>query len=102
MDMAWRFRIMIFVVVALMIFGDFFGYGGMMRVVKSDPSQQTAAGAAKFQQKNAEIEISEGEFRHKNTQILEIIICIFRQKIYFPMTYIDKQNHDHFCCVFIR
>ncbi|XP_075161755.1 geko [Haematobia irritans] len=59
MDMAWRFRIMIFAVVALMVFGDFFGYGGMMRVVKSDPNQQTAAGAGKFQQKNAEIEISE-------------------------------------------
>ncbi|XP_005180527.1 uncharacterized protein LOC131801502 [Musca domestica] len=60
MDIAWRFRIAIFVVVALMVFGDFFGYGGMMRVVKSDPNQQTAAaGAGKFQQKNAEIEISE-------------------------------------------
>lgn len=60
MDVAWRFRIMIFTALALMIFGDFFGYGGMMRGVKSDPNQQ-AAGAGKFQQKNAEIEISEGK-----------------------------------------
>lgn len=58
MDVAWRFRIMIFVVVALMVFGDFFGYGGMMRIVKSDSNQQTA-GAGKFPQKTAEIEISE-------------------------------------------
>ncbi|XP_065360213.1 uncharacterized protein geko [Calliphora vicina] len=58
MDVAWRFRIMLFTALALMIFGDIFGYGGMMRGVKSDPNQQTA-GAGKFQQKNAEIEISE-------------------------------------------
>ncbi|XP_067647318.1 uncharacterized protein geko isoform X2 [Eurosta solidaginis] len=63
MDVAWRFRIMIFTAIALMIFGDFYGYGSV-RGVKSDTNQAAAAAAAttgpgKFQQSDADIEISE-------------------------------------------
>lgn len=60
MDVAWRFRFMIFAVLAIMLFGDFFGYSGM-RGVKSDTNQQSPRTTGKFQQKNAEIEISEGD-----------------------------------------
>ena len=51
---------MIFAALALMLFGDFFVGFGSVRGVKSDSNQATST-AGKFQQKNAEIEISEGE-----------------------------------------
>lgn len=65
MDVAWRFRIMIFTALALMLFGDFYGYGSV-RGVQSDTNQAAAAAAAttgpgKFQQSDADIEIGEGE-----------------------------------------
>ena len=71
MDVAWRFRIMIFAVLALMLFGDFFVGFGSVRGVKSDSNQATST-AGKFQQKNAEIEIGEGE-----SDFLLILIKIF-------------------------
>ncbi|XP_018786027.1 PREDICTED: uncharacterized protein LOC108967200 [Bactrocera latifrons] len=63
MDVAWRFRIMIFTALALMLFGDFYGYGSV-RGVQSDTNQAAAAAAAttgpgKFQQSDADIEIGE-------------------------------------------
>lgn len=76
MDTAWRCRLMIFGVVSLLLVGDLFGYGGYsVRGVKSDhpdevagvqarggsPTGPASAAAGKFQQKNAEIEIGEGE-----------------------------------------
>uniref|UniRef100_A0A1B0G5T8 Uncharacterized protein n=1 Tax=Glossina morsitans morsitans TaxID=37546 RepID=A0A1B0G5T8_GLOMM len=57
MDVAWRFRIMLFTALALILFGDLFGYGSV-RGVKSDPNRPPT-GSNKFQQKNAEIEINE-------------------------------------------
>lgn len=77
MDTAWRCRLMIFGVVSLLLVGDLFGYGGYsVRGVKSDhpdevvgvqarggsPTGPASAAAGKFQQKNAEIEIGEGEW----------------------------------------
>lgn len=74
MDTAWRCRLMIFGVVSLLLVGDLFGYGGYsVRGVKSDHPDEVVgvqagagsptgpAAAGKFQQKNAEIEIGEGE-----------------------------------------
>lgn len=82
-DTAWRVRFMIFVVVSLLLVGDLFGYGGIRpspadhhSVVRRSagaagagvgaggaPTGPAAAAASKFQAKNAEIDISEGEFR---------------------------------------
>lgn len=82
-DTAWRVRFMIFVVVSLLLVGDLFGYGAIRpspadhhSVVRRSagaagagvgaggaPTGPAAAAASKFQAKNAEIDISEGEFR---------------------------------------
>lgn len=74
MDTAWRCRLMIFGVFTLLLVGDLFGYGGYsVRGVKSDNPDEVvgvqggvaptgpAAAAGKFQQKNAELDIGEGE-----------------------------------------
>jgi len=73
MDVAWRFRIMIFTALALMFFGDFYGYGSVVRGVKSDSNQATS-GTGKFQQKDAEIEISE------DTEINDFSTIALKQK----------------------
>lgn len=79
MDTAWRCRLMIFGIVSLLLVGDLFGYGGYsVRGVKSDHPDEVvgvqagggsptgpAAAAGKFQQKNAEIEIGEGEWHYQ-------------------------------------
>ncbi|XP_037939170.1 uncharacterized protein LOC119672239 [Teleopsis dalmanni] len=72
MDVAWRFRIIIFTALALLVFGDLYGYGSV-RGVKSDPNQATT-GAGKFQQKNAEIDITE------DTEINEFSAAALQQK----------------------
>lgn len=77
MDTAWRCRLMIFGIVSLLLVGDLFGYGGGIKsnhpdhhgvrsgggaVAAGAPTGPAAAAASKFQPKNAEIDIAEGEF----------------------------------------
>ncbi|KAH8373445.1 hypothetical protein KR009_007293 [Drosophila setifemur] len=75
MDTAWRCRIMIFFIVSLLLVGDLFGYGALMKPDHPDhhhsvrpggdagadgsPTGPAAAAASKFQSKHAEIHIAE-------------------------------------------
>lgn len=94
MDTAWRCRLMIFGVVSLLLVGDLFGYGGYsVRGVKSDhpdevvgvqaragsPTGPASAAAGKFQQKNAEIEIGEGEW-HFQVFFFFLLFCAIQLK----------------------
>lgn len=88
MDTAWRCRLMIFGVVSLLLVGDLFGYGGYsVRGVKSDHPDEVVgvqarggsptgpAAAGKFQQKNAEIEIGEGEWHFQVVFLVFNFLC---------------------------
>ncbi|XP_055856964.1 uncharacterized protein LOC129919891 [Episyrphus balteatus] len=57
MDNAWTLRIMLFAALALVIFGDFFGYGS----IKGVKSASNQGSAGKFQQKQTEFELTDDE-----------------------------------------
>lgn len=62
MDTAWRFRFMLFVAFAVIIFGDMIGYGNNVNGEKNSNTNHRRQSVETLKNNRPNIELNDGEF----------------------------------------